>query len=91
MLEKIKGKPLGLCSKYGQIFSKKIGGTEIRGNGKFVDEICHEVDGECVFHLEALDDDQYWIGLYDKEGNKTVNVYFLVKGVEPYIVVEDAN
>jgi hypothetical protein len=41
---------------------------EVRPNDDgSVDEVLVYVDGECVFHLEQLDDDAYWFAWYGDE------------------------
>lgn len=50
-------------------------GIEFRWQGEVLDEVCMYVDGKCIFHLEAINDLCYWMGLYGKTHEAHVNVY----------------
>jgi hypothetical protein len=50
-------------------------GIEIREQDDFVDEVLLYVDGECVFHMEAMSDQCYWYALYAKNHEAHCNVF----------------
>ena len=57
----------------------KTNGIEFRSfDDSTLDEVCLYVDGECVFHLEMMDDHLFWVGLYAKS-NKTAHLYIGAK------------
>jgi hypothetical protein len=52
----------------------KTDGIEIREYDGFVDEVLLYIDGECVFHMENMSDQCYWMGLYGKTHEAHCNV-----------------
>lgn len=46
-------------------------GVEVRPNDDgTIDEICIDLPARATFHMEQMDDGQYWIGIHWKKGRK---------------------
>jgi len=49
-------------------------GTEIRYSNGEIDEVLMWRDGDCVMHLERMDDNSIWIGLHEKRSTTHIDL-----------------
>ena len=54
-----------------------------------VDEVVMMIGGKCVLHLEYMDDNYIWIGVYDQEGEMAHIRLTAKKRITTVVEIED--